>query len=500
VGIAVLAAACGSQKRIPMVEAIVAPVIAEELPAASATGRLVVGITRGGHVLLGSGAVSLDEVATALDKRSYLGVDIRADRHAAWVHVQWLMCVLAESGVTNVRFLVRAGRGDDATEGGVPVRVHSGYLEDVLSPVPGDAVLVQVLPDADNHAQYVVYSRGGKGATGDSQELAALLRRVRSQERGPVRLAIEGHTKVVFKHCVAALDAANRAGYQYVEWGARRPHPWIRRQIPIPKPNRSQVLARWVVTDLNTPPLVPMTLPVALSADRDSGLDLDDRLIVNLDSSGSIIVENRPVSSDEFIRALANAKREYDVKRKRLGESGFERLAGAGSWARILVLLRAHKDTRWHDVQRVLKLLLEHRIYKLQIAVTRIADLSYSAEEAARLAIPRENLEPGPGDTLTAKLPAFLMMNQEVFVDATIDIAIRVLSNDRVEYEIDTFVTDRTEALKDRVRETGYRLRNRRFVVGGLRANAETPFKFVVVVLDALTEVGVGRFDLGLDD
>ncbi|MHC4225069.1 MAG: ExbD/TolR family protein, partial [Planctomycetota bacterium] len=126
-----------------LVALIVAPVCAEEVPevvlpvASSGTGpadRVVLTIDSQGHLRSKETVRTLDELTTILDnakrgrveirraegladlKRTDLTVLLRVHKDAPWLHVQWVMTVMAEQKVHKLRFAVRRTAGPGYSE------------------------------------------------------------------------------------------------------------------------------------------------------------------------------------------------------------------------------------------------------------------------------------------------------------------------------------------------------------------------------------------------
>lgn len=93
----------------------------------------------------------------------------------------------------------------------------------------------------------------------------------------------------------------------------------------------------------------------------------------------------------------------YDQKQRIKGEPA--RIAhGDEEWSRMIVLLRIDKEARWRAVAPVVTVLREARIFRLQFACSAEADLSYSAEEAARFGVVRRKRMPAPPGWADCKL------------------------------------------------------------------------------------------------
>jgi biopolymer transport protein ExbD len=153
--------------------------------------------------------------------------------------------------------------------------------------------------------------------------------------------------------------------------------------------------------------LAPLTLPVASSGQPDKGEYPHDRVIISVDAKGFVSCNGKRATLDELGAILSDLTEKYDLKRRAKGKSGFESLLEGGA-SKLYVLLRADKETPWQHVRWLMTILSEHKLYKLQIAVSRVADRSYTKEEAARLGAEWVDRPPSEKARLEAELDAFL--------------------------------------------------------------------------------------------
>ena len=135
-----------------------------------------------------------------------------------------------------------------------------------------------------------------------------------------------------------------------------------------------------VVSDLTQRELANLTLPLAHTAVQDKDNDEDDRIILNIDDRGQLLLKGKPISLDELGARLANRKRLYEVQQKRKGKEAFIMTKG-GKASRLFVLLRADRNTPWQHVQWVMTIMAEQKLYKLQFATKIFADSSYKGGE-----------------------------------------------------------------------------------------------------------------------
>jgi len=160
--------------------------------------------------------------------------------------------------------------------------------------------------------------------------------------------------------------------------------------------------------DLAQPDLTPLTLPVASQGVADKGDDPHDRLVINVGAKGFVYWKGKKITLDELGAILSNRKEVYNLKMRAKGESGMEKLRGGGTASKLYVLLRADKETPWQHVLWLMTIMAEQKLYKLQLAVSRVADRAYTEAEAARLGAEWVDRAPPEKPRLDAKLDAFL--------------------------------------------------------------------------------------------
>jgi len=131
-----------------------------------------------------------------------------------------------------------------------------------------------------------------------------------------------------------------------------------------------------LVTDINQKDLAELTLPVARMAAEDKGNDPDDRLIINVDRNGQLLVRGRATSLEELGTILERAKDSYEKRMAAVGKSGIDLINGQKA-SKLYVLLRADKNTPWQHVQYIMTVMAEAKLYKLQFATKQYLDGEY---------------------------------------------------------------------------------------------------------------------------
>jgi biopolymer transport protein ExbD len=132
-----------------------------------------------------------------------------------------------------------------------------------------------------------------------------------------------------------------------------------------------------LVTDINQKDLADLVLPVAHMAAEDKGDDPDDRLIINVDKKGQVLVKGQPTSLEQLSQYLETARDRYNKRMQALGKSGTEIVEGGGEASKLYVLLRADKETPWQHVQYIMTIMAEAKLYKLQFATKQYLDGQY---------------------------------------------------------------------------------------------------------------------------
>jgi len=131
-----------------------------------------------------------------------------------------------------------------------------------------------------------------------------------------------------------------------------------------------------LVTDINQKDLAELTLPVAHMAAEDKGDDPDDRLIINVDRNGQLLVKGKATSLDELGTQLERAKDRYDRRMQAQGKSGYDEISGQKA-SKLYVLLRADKETPWQHIQYIMTVMAEAKLYKLQFGTKQYLDGQY---------------------------------------------------------------------------------------------------------------------------
>jgi len=265
------------------------------------------------------------------------------------------------------------------------------------------------------------------------------------------------------------------------------------------------------------PAAPPLTLPVASQGVVDKGDDPHHRLILTVDAKGFVTWKGKKVTLDELSAILGKRNEYFDLKMRAQGKSGHEDLPGGGKASKLYVLLRADKDTPWQHVQWLLTLLAEQRIYKLQFAVRRVADRSYTREEAARLGAEWVDRAPPKEPQLDAKLDAFLPIDRGIAAPRkapVIHAGIHIVARKEIaaKWGPDGVPVSKPTAFKYRMGDRtvdslehvgkwiGDALRAARGapgtrVIGEIQAGHKVPFKQVVAVLSQFHARGVKQVD-----
>ena len=141
-----------------------------------------------------------------------------------------------------------------------------------------------------------------------------------------------------------------------------------------------------VITDLTQKDLAELTLPLASKAAEDKADEKDLRIILNIDRQGRLLIKGQEKSLADLGRYLSLAKRQYNLKMKSEGKSGYQKEGRAGAKedvSRLFVLLRADKDTPWQHVQWVMMIMSEEDLFKLQFATKKFIDGDYEGRYGA---------------------------------------------------------------------------------------------------------------------
>ena len=264
------------------------------------------------------------------------------------------------------------------------------------------------------------------------------------------------------------------------------------------------------------PGLASLTLPVASQGVADMGDDPDDRVIIGVDSLGHVYVAGKLATLDELVTHVMERKERYDKKTK---GRGYETLPGGATVSKLYALLRVHKDVPWQQVQWILMLLAEQRIYKIQFAVKRVADRSYTKEEAAALGAKWVDLAPRGKPRLEAKLKAFLPTHKGMLglwkQPPQIKVSLHVLARQeiRAKWGPDSLpiskptvfrfkftdresgrLADATKWIRDAKRATRG-LKPPVPVIGEIKAGYKVPFKHIVALLNQFRETGIEQVD-----
>ncbi|MGH7162250.1 MAG: ExbD/TolR family protein [Planctomycetota bacterium] len=147
-----------------------------------------------------------------------------------------------------------------------------------------------------------------------------------------------------------------------------------------------------LITDVQQKDLAAVTLPLAHMALEDKNDDPDDRVILNVDSNGQLLLKGVPVTLDKLGQELDFARRLYVQNQKARGLDGMEKLEGGAEASKLFVLLRADKDAPWQHVQWIMTIMAEQKLYKLQFATKKYVDGFYTdPEEVKRLGGKRQD-------------------------------------------------------------------------------------------------------------
>lgn len=216
-------------------------------------------------------------------------------------------------------------------------------------------------------------------------------------EREPFAV-VSADSHFPFQTLVTVVDALHAEGVRDAIWPRVPPHAWMRAQPRLPPPAHRQPMGNYDSSWKDAPSLA---LPLAPAGIEDRDDDPDDRVILNLDRHGQILYKSRRITLDELSTVLDKASRLYDLKMRAADKSGRDE----EGWSRLFVLLRGDRDAPWQHVQWMLAVLREQRFSKIQLAVMRVADVRYTAEEARTLGAERGPRQPPPDGVLEWKLP-----------------------------------------------------------------------------------------------
>ena len=433
-------------------------------------GRLVIAVTRDGRVRHAGKDITLDELAAILEEAEDPEVVLRVDADAIWCHVQWALWVATKKTSESVGFVIDKG-GEERTlvahcDTSHPAIRHARYYD--------YGARVAVHPKEDG-----AYSVGMRKVAG-LRQVRNLIKEI-SEVAPPAVFAIEPRLKTPAMECLRILNEFHELGEERVLWAVATPHPWVRVQKRLPEPRSNGRLVQWVLaTDLRQEDLTPLTLPIVSMAADDKNDDHDDRLIINLDKKGRLLWKGDPISLNDMRKNLSNCKRLYDFKQKRKGKSAYE-VAGGQEWSSLFVLLRADKETPWLHVKWILSLLEAERFFKVQFAVSKFADLSWSESDVVALGLIRHDEVPWTYETLDAKLQCFIPTAKPRPDTIFVDVDIETVDLKTVGTEIDK------QWKEARGRE--------RPVIGRILAPDNTPFKRVVACLNVFKRVGLQEVD-----
>lgn len=427
-----------------------------------AKGRVVVAVTRDGRVRHGGKDVTLDELALMLDKLEDPTVVLRVDADALWCHVQWTLSVIREEVWEPIVF----------PAGDRELFAYCSESDPHVAPFYDYGARVAVGIEEDG--SYTV----GKRRSRTLHEMSADVETIREIADMTV-FAIEARLHTPAIEALRVLDEFHAMGERSVLWALEPPHPWIREQRRLPVPRRNHRITQWFgVWDRCQHDTAPVVLPVALMAAEDRDDDEDDRVIINLDKHGRILLGGSTLSLDELRERLRQHVRLYDLRERAKGKSGWERAAEETEWSRLYVLLRADKDVPWLHVKWILNVLEEERLFKVQFATMKWADLTYTEEEARALGVERHDELPWADyGGLDAKLQCFL----------------RTAGPSLEDYFIEETTREAIERRKNAAPKNCK-------VLGRITAADDTPFKFIVARVNLFSERGIEKVDFtGID-
>ena len=275
-----LCVACSTSRTHGKTPVVRLPIV-RSAAATTPRGHEAVTVTRDGRLFCRGEARSIREI-TEIARSAPL--TLRADKDAIWMHVQWALVALRESGQRSVWCAVRPAGG--TTEGGVRLQTNLGVLNEKFSgPGPGWQVLstpricvVTLLsrPAELSPARVMVDSGAPGAATTDLNHVrewaeSILVHTTGGGSSDNVYFAVDAPGKIRFGVVLSAVVELRLAGVSSVELGMEALHPWDRELRVLPPPPHSDILARWATTDFPMPMIYPVNLPVASMCERGLG-------------------------------------------------------------------------------------------------------------------------------------------------------------------------------------------------------------------------------------
>ena len=251
-------------------------------------GKAVVKVTRDGHVLLAGKPKSINELLAVVAKEPVTEpLELRADRDALWMHVQWVMATLGQAGHKNVQCIVEVAgcRRQEAmelplTRGLLEDRLGGGYFdpEDTSEKQPVWLGRVRVRLTGGGPAKRRAYLlepniepnidvRVTRFPHAVGRWATSLIER-EEESRSGFGFVIEAMGTVPYRSVVAALAALQKAGARRFAVGLEALHPWDRDLKALPRPPHKDPIGCWFWGDYRRS-LVPMNLPVASMCEQD---------------------------------------------------------------------------------------------------------------------------------------------------------------------------------------------------------------------------------------
>ncbi len=224
--------------------------------------------------------------------------------------------------------------------------------------------------------------------------------------------------------------------------------------------------------------LEPLVLPVAAQGEEDKADDPGPRVIVNLMASREMRYRGERIHLTKLGAILKELRQER-------GES----LDGP---SRLFVLIRADRDVEWRRVLWIMTVCAENRVYKFQLGVKRVADRAYTSKEARELGIERRDVEPPKTPRLEGKLslPLRGWIEKRNVISYEVDIH-RTREGETV-YRFPERKTTDLKTVRAWAAEAWKAVRAVRGVarVAKIRADGDTPLRYVVAAISKLREAG----------
>lgn len=368
----------------------------------STRGWLTIHLTRDGRVLCEGRAHSLRElydlpIQVSGEREEPLTLLMCIDRDAPYLQAAWLRSMVRWAAYqVPRRFEVYVGVVTGGRRAVLAAPIVSGFWDQGFEISASSSE--EILP--------IIHRR--LGVTTDEIRAA----RVALADEYPYKPLgmLDVPSTTPFAEVVAAIDRFHEAGVEFVELSDETPHPWIRRQERLPRPR----VSRLVDGNAECPEAMDVGLPLAAAATPRGDAY---RLIVDVTARGQVIYRGKWVNLNELGAILHRGKETHEFRLRAQGESSFD----DEGYSTLPVLVRADGAAPWEPVRLVLAMMAEQKTRRLHIGAMAQADLSYTAEAAARFGVPRVDRLPRPvgvgEDELAVPMPIAPVDGLELAVD-----------------------------------------------------------------------------------